>query len=209
MKSVMLKAIALLAVLLCSGTTSAFADEVITQDKIKYELFDDGTAAVRGAESYITTANIPEKITHGGGGGDYTVTSIGDYAFANCSSLASVDIPSSVTNIERDAFYGCTGLKKLVCNATTPPVCQRGVFIGVDKNECTLYVPQESLDAYKSAARWKDFFNITTGIKDAVKTSSATEEARYSADGTRLASPQKGINIIRMSDGTVKKVLVK
>ena len=66
-KSVMLKAIALLAVLLCSGTTSAFADEVITQDKIKYELFDDGTAAVRGAESYITTANIPEKITHVGG----------------------------------------------------------------------------------------------------------------------------------------------
>ena len=83
-------------------------------------------------------------------------------------------------------------------------------FAGVDKNECTLYVPQESLDAYKSAAVWKDFFNITTGIKDAAKSSAtATEEARYSTDGTRLASPQKGINIIRMSDGTVKKVLVK
>ncbi len=138
-----------------------------------------------------------------------SVTSIGDYAFNDCTGLASVDIPNSVTSIGYYAFSGCTGLKKLVCNATTPPVCQRGVFIGVDKNECTLYVPQESLDAYKSAARWKDFFNITTGIKDAVKTSSATEEARYSADGTRLVSPQKGINIIRMSDGTVKKVLVK
>ena len=104
----------------------------------------------------------------------------------------------------------CPGLKKLVCNATSPPVCQRGVFYGVDKNECTLYVPQESIDAYKSAAQWKDFFNIATDIKNVSNTSSsATESARYSTDGTRLASPQKGINIIRMSDGTVKKVLVK
>lgn len=107
----------------------------------------------------------------------------------------------------------CNNLKKLVCHATTPPVFADelwGAFVGVDKNECTLYVPQESLDAYKSAVQWKDFFNITTGIKDVPNTSSsATESARYSTDGTRIASPQKGINIIRMSDGTVKKVLVK
>ena len=37
----------------------------------------------------------------------------------------------------------------------------------------------------------------------------ATEQERYSLDGRRLNSPKKGINIIRMSDGTTKKVLVK
>ena len=48
-----------------------------------------------------------------------------------------------------------------------------------------------------------------TSIKGTLKSVSATEEERYTIGGTRIASPQKGINIIRMSDGTVKKVLVK
>ena len=142
----------------------------------------------------------------------YSVTSIGDCAFLGCDSLASVVIPGSVTSIGDGAFTNCNNLKKLVCHATTPPVFADelwGAFVGVNKDACTLYVPQESLDAYKSAAHWKDFFNIATGVKNATKTSSATESERYSTDGTRLASPQKGINIIRMSDGTVKKVLVK
>ena len=139
-----------------------------------------------------------------------SVMSIGGYAFEGCIGLTSVNIPNSVTSIGIRAFYGCNSLKKLVCNATTPPVCRGEVFDGFVEYECTLYVPQESIDAYKSAAQWKDFFNIATGIKNVSNTSSsATESARYSTDGTRLASPQKGINIIRMSDGTVKKVLVK
>ena len=143
-----------------------------------------------------------------------SVTSIGEGTFSYCTGLVSVDIPYSVTSIGDGAFRACNNLKKLVCHATTPPVFADelwgGAFVGVNKDACTLYVPQESLDAYKSAVQWKDFFNITTGIKNVPNTSSsATESARYSTDGTRLASPQKGINIIRMSDGTVKKVLVK
>lgn len=149
--------------------------------------------------SSLTSIDIPNSITV-----------IEKYTFNDCGSLASVNIPSSVTSLGKNAFYGCFSLNKLVCNATTPPACRQwGVFEGVDKNECTLIVPQESLDAYKSAVQWKSFFTITTGIKDVPNTSSsATESARYSTDGTRIASPQKGI-IIRMSDGKVKKVLVK
>lgn len=142
-----------------------------------------------------------------------SITSIEAYTFQTCTGLVSVDIPYSVTSIGKSAFCFCNSLKKLVCHATTPPVFDDefwGAFVGVDKNECTLYVPQESLDAYKSAAQWKEFFFLETGIKNVPNTSSsATESERYSTDGTRLASPQKGINIIRMSDGTVKKVLVK
>lgn len=205
MKYFKLKATLILAILLCNISASAYTE--IWQNNIKYTLGDDGTAAVNGI-SRITAAIIPEKVTYDGI--EYAVTSIKEYAFAFCSNLASVAIPSSVTSLEEYAFADCYSLTKLVCNATTPPACRRGVFKGIDKSNCTLIVPQESLDAYKSAAQWKSFFNITTGIKNVPNTSSsATESERYSTDGTRLASPQKGINIIRMSDGTVKKVLVK
>ncbi len=47
-----------------------------------------------------------------------------------------------------------------------------------------------------------------TGI-EAIKNDTATEVARYTIDGRTLSAPQTGVNIVKMSDGTVKKVLVK
>ena len=137
------------------------------------------------------------------------IDTIGRYAFSGCSALESFSFGTGLKSIGDEAFSDCTGMKKLVSKTAVPPVCGPQALDDINKWECTLYVPQESLDAYKSAAQWKEFFFLETGIKDAARTSSATESTRYSTDGTRLASPQKGINIIRMSDGTVKKVLVK
>ncbi|MGN1262689.1 MAG: hypothetical protein ACI4TW_01530, partial [Prevotella sp.] len=51
-----------------------------------------------------------------------------------------------------------------------PPECQTSVFTGVDKQECTLNVPEESVELYKAADVWKDFYNIvgiTSGIDNA------------------------------------------
>lgn len=138
------------------------------------------------------------------------IETIGRYAFSGCSALESFSFGTGLKSIGDEAFSDCTGMKKLVSKTAVPPVCGSQALDDINKWECTLYVPQASLDAYKSAAQWKEFFFLETGIKNVPNTSSsATESARYSTDGTRLASPQKGINIIRMSDGTVKKVLVK
>ena len=138
------------------------------------------------------------------------IDTIGRYAFSGCSSLESFSFGTGLKSIGDEAFSDCTGMKKLVSKTAVPPVCGPQALDDINKWECTLYVPQESLDAYRSAAQWKEFFFLETGIKNVLDTpSSATESERYSTDGTRLASPQKGINIIRMSDGTVKKVLVK
>ena len=138
------------------------------------------------------------------------IDTIGRYAFSGCSALESFSFGTGLKSIGEEAFSDCTGMKKLVSKTAVPPICGPQALDDINKWECTLYVPQESLDAYKSAAQWKEFFFLETGIKDVPNTSSsATESERYSTDGTRIASPQKGINIIRMSDGTVKKVLVK
>ena len=56
-----------------------------------------------------------ESVTIGNG-----VTSIGDYAFYNCSSLTSVTIPDSVTSIGSSAFSGCSNLT-IYCEATSRP----------------------------------------------------------------------------------------
>ena len=49
-----------------------------------------------------------------------------------------------------------------------------------------------------------------TGIENVTATGEeAVEVARYALDGTQLSVPTKGVNIVKMSDGTTKKVIVK
>ena len=55
----------------------------------------------------VTEVVIPSKID------GYPVTSIGEYAFCDCTGLTSVTIPNSVTTICRKAFYGCSGLTSI------------------------------------------------------------------------------------------------
>ncbi len=91
-----------------------------------------------------------------------SVTSIGNYAFCECSSLTSVTIPNSVTSIGSSAFEYCSSLTFLTCEATNPPELENngvGVFYGVDKS-IPLYVPAQSIDLYKTTEQWKDFTNI-------------------------------------------------
>ena len=56
----------------------------------------------------ITTANIPASVEYNSVA--YTVTSIGNSAFRECTGLTSVTIPNSVTSIGNQAFQNCTGL---------------------------------------------------------------------------------------------------
>ena len=88
-----------------------------------------------------------------------SVTSIGDGAFEHCSSLTSVTIPNSVTSIGRYAFYGCSSLTSITCDAVTPPTIGSSVFYNVSTS-IPIYVPTESVEAYKSADGWSQFTNI-------------------------------------------------
>lgn len=65
-----------------------------------------------------------------------------------------------MTSIGNYAFSNCTGLTELVSLASIPPVCKAVVFENVDKSLCTLKVPKGSKDAYSQADQWKEFVNI-------------------------------------------------
>lgn len=63
------------------------------------------------------------------------------------------------------------------------------------------------LDAAITAA--EDFINATTGINEIGSTTDAKVSEIYGVNGARKSQLTKGLNIVKMSDGTVKKVLVK
>ena len=77
-----------------------------------------------------------------------------------------------------------------------------------------LYVPVGSIEAYKTTSAWNKFLNIeeydyTTSVNTVTTDNQRTPTHYYSVDGRSIKQPQRGLNILRMSDGTVKKVMVK
>ena len=162
------------------------------------------TEILRGAFegcSSLASVNIPSSMTK-----------IEEKSFHGCSSLTSINIPSSVTWIEEYAFYGCKGLKSIYVYAEKVPSVSSSTFGGCDLKNCTLYVPNGTYDAYNRSP-FGDFENIVefdaTSIHNTVATPKAQETARYAVNGQRLTAPIKGINLVKYSDGTVKKEFVK
>ena len=93
-------------------------EKFVAQDASQYSTLTfisngDGTAQVKANSSNKPTGDlvIPKKVSIDGV--IHSVTSIGSYAFRNCSSLTSIEIPSSVTSIGERAFYGCSSLTSI------------------------------------------------------------------------------------------------
>ena len=89
------------------------------------------------------------------------VTSIDGSAFVDCSALESVTIPSSVTSIGRNAFNGCSALKSVIEMREEPPNADRDAFGRSFTG--TIFVPSESVDAYKGANNWKSYAATMSG----------------------------------------------
>lgn len=145
-----------------------------------------------------------------------SVTSIGSGAFADCWNLATVIIGDALTNIGDGAFIRCSRLKNMYCYTEQVPELGNNVFDSSHYN-ATLHVPEVSLEAYNTTEQWMDFGIIValtdsdptpTGIKG-INNDVMTGERYYSIDGKRIATPQRGLNIIRMNDGTTKKIVIK
>jgi hypothetical protein len=97
------------------------------------------------------------------------VTSIGKWAFSGCSNLDYFAFGKNVQSIGGEAFSDCTNLTMLISQAVTPPTCGTQALDDINKWNCTLYVPLESMVMYQSANQWKDFFfinEIPTGIDE-------------------------------------------
>jgi len=88
------------------------------------------------------------------------VKSIGTYAFSGCSSLEHFTCGRQLESIGKEAFSDCTSMTKFRTRAAVPPTCGAQALDDINKWECTLYVPTESIDDYQAADQWKNFFFI-------------------------------------------------
>ena len=176
----------------CSGLTSVTLPSSVTSI---------GWSAFRGC-SGLTSVTLPSS-----------VTSIGGSAFEGCSGLTSITLPSSVTSIGSSAFSRCSGLTSVYVSWESPLSISTSVFGSSNTKSCILYVPKGTYDDYWLSNWGECFDNIeeydVTGINKVTTSSDVKELSRYAADGQRLDALTKGLNIVKYSDGSVKKVVVQ
>lgn len=178
----------------CSGLISISIPNSVTC--IEREAFDGCSG--------LTSITIPES-----------VTSIGYRAFSGCSGVKSITIPESVTSIDSYAFYGCYSLTDVYCNAKNIPSTGYNIFEKSPVASATLHVPAGSIDLYKVTFPWNKFGTIVALTdEDAIKSIDNSKLTKghckwYDLQGRNLSASQKGIHILRYSDGTTRKVLQK
>ena len=199
---------------------SAYAERSGTcGDNLQWKLTDEGVLTITGTgkmkdwkynySPWYAYKSVKQVIIGDG------VTTIGSSAFSGCSSLTSVTITNSVTTIGYYAFSGCKNVKQITVEAVTPPECSINTFDGVNTKECKLFVPKNSIDAYKKADGWKEFFlieGITTGIINNIYNKIENVDV-YTIDGVKCLSKANVNEINALPKGVYiingKKIIIK
>ena len=141
----------------CPSLTSVYISDLSAWCKIG---FNDGSAnpLCNGAKLYLNGSELTDITIPSG------ITEIKAYAFYKCTSLTSITIPDSVTSIGEGAFKFCPSLTSVYCKPTTPPTGGYNMFDG-NASGRKIYVPRNSVDAYKSASYWSSYASYIEGYK--------------------------------------------
>lgn len=130
---------------------SAFASSIsLANLNIPSSLTTIGAAAFQATA--LTSITIPSG-----------VTVIPNYAFFNCDNLSTIVLPAGITRIGSSSLRAGSRESTLAitCMATVPPTLSQGAL--PDTN-FTVYVPADSVDAYKAADVWSDYANFITAM---------------------------------------------
>jgi hypothetical protein len=180
---------------------------------------DDKTVEVTtGDTDYSGDVVIPETVTYSDA--KYSVNSIIEYAFYGCISLMSVELPASMTSIGDRAFLDCTSLKTVSSYNPKPPTLGSDVFANCPIE--TVYVPVGSVETYQAAYGWKELNIVgigTSGVEDAIFGGDvfggvAVESATvYTLQGVRVKGVRTMDDVKSLTPGLYivngKKVFVK
>lgn len=176
------------------------------------------------ANTNIEHLVIPDKVTF-----------IAYYAFQDLKNLTTISFGKSMNYLSKTAFqrsgdyvedvyinYPGTDDEKIIggdyvmlfdgyYDDDGDGVTQDVRYTDEELAQIKVHVPANRLDDYKASDKWNKFTLVanSTSNVEPVKVNNAKVVARYSIDGKQLSKAQKGLNLVKMSDGTVKKELVK
>lgn len=132
-------------------------------------------------------------------------------SFTGQNRLKTLIFPESLEVIDERAFDYCDSLTEITSIATVPPTLIKNAFTTTVYENAILYVPAESVNSYKVAEGWKNFRNIvpigTTGVTK--PEANNVVAGYYDLSGKRIEEPQKGLNIIKYTNGQTKKLIIK
>lgn len=98
-----------------------------------------------GGERHIVMyPPIQEKITK----------SVPASLLAGCTYLTEIVFPEGIDTIGNTCLSGCTNLTSITCKCKIPPTLGANGNVIFNQNSCPIYVPAESVDAYKTADKW-------------------------------------------------------
>lgn len=146
----------------CSRMTSVSLPASVT--KIGYEAFSNSGLTSLALPGVSTIGNYAfadckqlATVTFSEG-----LHSLGYYSFQNCTALTEIDLPSTLLSMEAPAFDGCYNIKKVISRAVTPPTHNNygSILNGCDMTDVKLYVPAMSIDNYRAESGWKTFYTI-------------------------------------------------
>lgn len=130
----------------------------------------------------------------------------------NAGTLKYLTIGKDVISVTGVNLANCK-IDEITCYSTKPSYLSIA-FSNYTYTSAQLYIPKGTKELYLDAESWWKFVNIqekelSTDIGNVQASDAVIEVARYSIDGRRLSAPQKGVNIVVMSDGSKRKVMVK
>lgn len=94
---------------------------------------------------------------------------LGGSAFEKCTKLSVAILPYGTSKMTYNTFNGCSSLNTIICKASVPPSISEGNnFRGtpIEAGNGYIYVPNASLEAYKTATNWNAYADRIKGISD-------------------------------------------
>lgn len=113
---------------------------------------------VLGASAFTGCTSLTKIVIPNG------TTTLPDYVFDRCTALKEIYLPGSMEEVSRCALNNCSNLRLIECAATIPPKINgnsyAATFLNIDPVKCVLRVHKRSIEAYRQAEVWKNFFDI-------------------------------------------------
>ena len=133
--------------------------------------------------------------------------------FWNCPSLTSLDLSNFKTEKVKnmsEMFRGCNSLQNIYCNDTWTCSQSGEMFLGCTSLQGAVDYDESKVDASMANPETGYFTKKgITGVATTTNEGDASIQTIYSTDGRRLNELQRGLNIVRMSNGTTQKILRK